>query len=238
VQPGDDLSGLITDALGASEATLRPHDVVVVAQKIVSRSEDRFVDLRQVEPSPRALALAAKVGKAPPLVEVILRESRSVVRAAPGVLIVETALGFVCANAGVDSSNVAADRHIVLLLPENPDASAHHIRLGLEAAFDVPLSCLVADSHGRPWRKGTVGVAIGASGIRAVRDHRGRHDLYGRKLQTSTEGTIDELASAATLLMGQADEAVPVVVVRGLTYERAFDTAVALQRPRASDLFR
>jgi coenzyme F420-0:L-glutamate ligase/coenzyme F420-1:gamma-L-glutamate ligase len=214
--------------------------VVVVAQKIVSKAEGRYVDLATVEPSARARKLAVEIDKDPRLVEVILRESRDVVRHRPGVLIVEHRLGFIMANAGVDRSNIdpAAGREPVLLLPENPDASAAHLRDRLAAYFHVSLGVIISDSWGRAWRHGTVGVALGAAGLPALLDMRGHPDLYGRALRVTQTGFADEIAAAASLVMGESDEAQPAILVRGLTWTGPASPAASLVRPAAEDLFR
>ena len=240
VRAGDDLAALI--AAGMARAGIRPcaGDVLVVAQKVISKAEGRMVDLATVAPSPRAEALAAEVGKDPRLVEVILSESLRVVRARPGLLIMQHRLGFVMANAGVDRSNVGpqdgAER--VLLLPRDPDASAAALRAALAARCGVELAVVVNDSFGRPWRRGTVGVAIGAAGLPALLDVRGRPDLFGRRLEVSVTGFADEIAAAASLLMGQGDEAQPAVLLRGLSWTAPAAPAAALVRPPEEDLFR
>ena len=238
VRPGDDLAELLAASLAADDLSLADGDVLVVAQKVVSKAEGRLVRLADVTPSAAAVDLAARVGKDPRLVEVILGESRAVLRAVPGVLIVETRLGFICANAGVDHSNVAGDEEWVALLPADPDASAATVRAALRRRSGAEVAVLINDSHGRPWREGAVGVAIGAAGIAAVADLRGRLDLYGRPLRATTVGTIDELAAAASLVMGQADEAVPAVLVRGVAFATDDGGARAVQRAAGRDLFR
>jgi len=241
VRPGDDLVELIASAFRLGDVAPRAGDVLVVAQKIVSKSEGRIVDLAAVEPSAKARTLAAEVDKDPRLVEVILSESVRVVRAARrGVLIVEHRLGFIMANAGVDQSNVApADGSSrALLLPKDPDRSAEALRKGLKAATGIDLAVVINDSFGRPWRQGTVGVAIGAAGLPALIDLRGRPDLFGRTLEVSVIGFADEVAAAASLLMGQADEATPAVLIRGLSWSAPELTAASLIRPVNEDLFR
>ena len=220
IRAGDDLAEQVAAALERNGVAPRAGDVLVVAQKIVSKAEGRLVDLATVEPSARAVALASDVGKDPRLVEVILSESVRVVRARRNVLIVEHRLGFIMANAGVDQSNVApADgAQRVLLLPDNPDRSAQTLRRGLKALTGVDIAVVINDSFGRPWRQGTVGVAIGASGLPALIDLRGRPDLFGRRLEVSMIGFADEVAAAASLVMGQADEALPAVLIRGLSW--------------------
>jgi coenzyme F420-0:L-glutamate ligase/coenzyme F420-1:gamma-L-glutamate ligase len=216
VRPGDDLIELITSALMRNDVTPRAGDVLVVAQKIVSKAEGRAVDLATVEPSAKALTLAAEVDKDPRLVELILSESVRVVRARRNVLIVEHRLGFVMANAGVDQSNVgpADGASRALLLPENPDHSAETLRNGLAAATGIDLAVVINDSFGRAWRQGTAGVAIGVAGLPGLIDLRGQPDLFGRTLEASIIGFADEIAAAASLVMGQADEATPAVLIR------------------------
>ena len=240
VQAGDDLPGLIVQGLAAAGVALRDHDVMVIAQKIVSKSEGRFVDLTSIVPSARAEELALVVRKDPRLVEVILSESRRVVRAVKDVLIVEHRLGLIMANAGVDQSNVA-DPHgppLALMLPQDPDASASRIREELRRRLGCSVGVVINDSFGRPWRLGTVGVAIGCSGLPAVLDLRGDHDLFGRTLQTTVVAYADEIAAAASLFMGQSIEARPVILVRGLKQDENHQSARALLRPVDEDLFR
>jgi len=240
VQPGDDLADLIIAALTRANRTLTDRDVLVVAQKIVSKSENRVVDLATVTPGPRAVALGAEVGKDPRLIEVILSESARVVRSRPNLIIVQHRLGFVMANAGVDQSNVApADGvHRALLLPENPDASAERLRARLAAHYAARLGVIVSDSFGRAWRRGTCGIAIGAAGLPSLIDLRGSPDLFGRTLEVSIIGFADEIAAAASLLQGQAAEARPVVLVRGLGWTAPDAPAADLIRPPAEGLFR
>jgi coenzyme F420-0:L-glutamate ligase/coenzyme F420-1:gamma-L-glutamate ligase len=240
VRPGDDLAGLLIAACEQSALTPGDGDIIVVAQKIVSKAEGRYVDLAGVRPSARARDLAADVDKDPRLVEVILGESRRVVRHRRGVLIVEHRLGFIMANAGVDRSNVdpAVGAEPVLLLPRDPDASAARLLERLAAHFKRRLGVIITDSWGRPWRRGTVGVALGAAGLPALMDMRGRPDLFGHELRVTQTGFADEVASAASLLMGQANEALPVVLVRGLAWDAPATPAAALIRAADEDLFR
>ena len=240
VQPGDDLAALTMAAYAATGVAPEDGDVLVVAQKIVSKAERRYVDVATVRPSERAIALAAEVDKDPRFVEVVLSEATRVVRHRPGLLIVEHRLGFVMANAGIDHSNVAAqdDGERVLLLPVDPDGSAHTLRQRLMDVFGVGIGIIISDSFGRPWRKGTVGVAIGAAGLPAFVDLRGQPDLFGRELLVTETGFADEIAAAAGLLMGQADEAIPIVLVRGLAWSAPDQPAAALVRPAEHDLFR
>lgn len=240
VQPGDDLAELLGAALERNGLVPRAGDVLVVAQKIVSKAEGRIVDVATVRPSDEAVRLGAEIGKDPRLVEIVLSESRRVVRARPNLIIVEHKLGYVMANAGVDQSNVAPQDgvHRALLLPLDPDASAEALRARLSARFGVALAVIVSDSFGRAWRRGTVGVAIGAAGLPAVIDLRGKPDLFGRTLEVSIIGYADEIAAAASLLQGQADEARPVVLVRGLHWSAPDAPASDLIRPPQEDLFR
>jgi len=240
IRAGDDLVELIASAFRRNGVTPRAGDVLVVAQKVISKAEGRFVDLMTIEPSPQAVALAADVDKDPRLVEVILSESVRVVRAHRRVLIVEHRLGFIMANAGVDQSNVgpADESTHVLLLPDNPDRSAETLRRGLAALTGIDIAVVINDSFGRPWRQGTVGVAIGVAGLPALIDLRGQPDLFGRKLEVSVIGFADEVAAAASLLMGQADEALPVVLIRGLRWSAPESAAASIVRPPNDDLFR
>jgi len=239
VQPGDDLPALIAAGLERGGESLIDRDVGVVAQKIVSKSEGRSVDLATVTASPRALELAAEVGKDPRIVEVVLSESTRVVRRRPNLMIMQHRLGFVMANAGVDQSNVApADGvHRALLLPWDPDGSAEVIRAALAARFAAKVGVVISDSFGRPWRRGTAGVAIGAAGLPSLIDLRGKPDLFGRILEVSIVGFADEIAAAASLLQGQAAEGQPVVVVRGLEWSAPDAPVAELVRPPEEDLF-
>ncbi|MEA3069825.1 MAG: coenzyme F420-0:L-glutamate ligase / coenzyme F420:gamma-L-glutamate ligase [Alphaproteobacteria bacterium] len=240
VRPRDDLAELLILACERQAISPKEGDVLVLAQKVVSKAEARYIDLATVVPSARAQSLAAEVEKDPRLVEVILGESHRVVRRRPGILIVEHRLGFVMANAGVDRSNVdpEAGAEPVLLLPRDPDGSAATLLARLSAHFGKPLAVIISDSWGRAWRRGTVGVALGAAGLPAVMDLRGRPDLFGHELRVTETGFADEIASAASLLMGQAAEATPAVLVSGLSWSAASMPANALLRPPEEDLFR
>ena len=240
VQPGDDIAGLIGDGLARAGLVPQDGDVVVIAQKIVSKSEGRTVLLETVTPSAEAEDLGARIGKDPRIVQAILGESVRVVRARPGLLIVEHKLGFVMANAGVDQSNVDGrdGKARVLLLPEDPDGSAQAIRTQLTARYGAKLGVVINDSFGRAWRRGTAGIAIGVAGLPALVDLRGNPDLFGRILEVSIIGFADEIAAAASLLMGQAAEGQPVVLVRGARWTAEESSAQALVRPAAEDLFR
>ena len=240
VRAGDDLARILGDALEAAALPPRRNDVLVVTHKVVSKAEGRYVRLADVRPSPHARELAAATGKEPALVELILSESREVLRFRPGLIIVEHRLGLVLANAGIDQSNVAdeGDGPRVLLLPKDPDASSAALRAALEARFGAPLAVVVNDSIGRAWRNGVVGLALGAAGVPALLDLRGQPDLDGRALRVTQVGLADEIASAAELLMGEADEGRPAVLVRGLSWQGPALPAAALVRERESDLFR
>ena len=240
VQPGADLSSLIADALTRLGETLVDGDILVVAQKIVSKSENRLVEIATITPSTQAETLAKSVDKDPRVVEVILRESRAVIREKPGVLIVENNLGLIMANAGIDHSNVESPGpdEILLLLPLDPDASAEALRRDLNVRYRADVGIVVNDSVGRAWRIGTTGLAIGVAGLPAVVDLRGDKDLFGRELRVSEEAVADELAAAASLLQGQGAEGKPVVLVRGFSSSAEPQPATAALRPANMDMFR
>ena len=240
IRTGDDLARTLGDALAAAALSPRRGDVLVVTHKIVSKAEGRYVSLADVTPSPRARELAAATGKDPALVEVILSESREVLRFRPGLIITEHRLGMVLANAGVDQSNVPHEDGgpRVLLLPRDPDASSAALRAALEERFRRTLAVVISDSVGRAWRNGVVGLAIGAAGLPSLLDLRGQRDLEGRPLKVTQVGLADQIASAAQLLMGEADEGRPAVLVRGLAWQGPSMPAAALVRERAADLFR
>jgi coenzyme F420-0:L-glutamate ligase/coenzyme F420-1:gamma-L-glutamate ligase len=240
VAKGDDLVGLIGEGVVHGDIVPRGGDVFVLTQKIVSKAEGRMVDLATIKPSTEAIELAGKVQKDPRLVELILSESVRVVRSRPGVLIVEHRLGLVMANAGIDQSNVALpdDPQRALLLPVDPDGSAATLKERLSQRFGVPVAVIISDSFGRAWRRGTCGVAIGAAGLPSLMDLRGSPDLFGRELQVSITGHADEIAAAASLVMGQGAEGQPVVIVRGLTWRGPDNAASELVRPVDEDMFR
>lgn len=240
VRPGADLAAMILAACARTGVALVDGDILVLAQKIVSKAEGRFVRLSEVTPSSRARELAAKADKDPRVVELILRESTDVLRWRPGAIIVAHRLGFVMANAGIDASNVEAEtaEEVVLLLPENPDASAARLRDRLRGAAGAELGIIINDSLGRAWRLGTVGTAIGAAGLPALLDLRGRPDRTGRALQVTEVGVADEVAAAASLIMGQAAEGRPVIHARGFPCPRRDGSAAELVRPKDQDLFR
>jgi coenzyme F420-0:L-glutamate ligase/coenzyme F420-1:gamma-L-glutamate ligase len=242
IQAGDDLTTIILDALQRASLPLIDGDVIVLGQKIVSKAEGRVFDLEHVRPSREAEALAEETEKDPRVVELILGESRRVLRKRVGLIIVEHRLGFVCANAGIDRSNVerSGEDHgeKVLLLPEDPDATALKIQRGIQDATDANVAVLIIDSHGRAWRMGTVGVAIGAANFPALLDLRGEEDLFGYKLQSTEVGLADEVAAAASVLMGQASEGRPIVHLRGLPYPLREGSLQEIIRPPSLDLFR
>jgi coenzyme F420-0:L-glutamate ligase / coenzyme F420-1:gamma-L-glutamate ligase len=239
VQPGDDLADLIVGCFSSGD-TFQSGDILVVAQKIVSKAEGRLVKLEGVTPSVEARDLAHRTDKDPRLVELILREAHEVVRVRPGLIVVEDVRGFVCANAGIDRSNIEQNGtgDVVALLPEDPDRSARALRAGIAGRTGVEVGVIINDSHGRAWREGTVGVTIGLAGFDPLSDRRGDSDLTGYTLEHTIIGLADELAAAASLLMGPADEGIPAVVVRGVSLKTAEGSARDLQRPRERDLFR
>ena len=238
VEAGADLAEIILLALDRAGQRLDDGDIIAIAQKIVSKAEGRLVDLDMVTASPRASELAVEADKDPRLMELILAESQDVLRVRKGAIIVRHNLGLVLANAGIDQSNVDhSNKTLALLLPVDPDASAQRLREGLRARSGADVAVLIIDSLGRAWRTGTIGTAIGIAGMPGMIDLRGRPDLHGRKLETSELGFADEVAAAASLIMGQADEGRPVVLVRGVGYERRDGKAAELIRPKHMDLF-
>jgi coenzyme F420-0:L-glutamate ligase/coenzyme F420-1:gamma-L-glutamate ligase len=238
ITAGDDLAGLIIAALDRGRLALADGDVVVLAQKIVSKAEGRQIRLADVEPSPAARTLAREVEKDPRLVELILQESTAIVRQAPGVLIVRHRLGLVCANAAIDQSNISHEAgESALLLPLDPDRSARRLRQALQQASGRRLGVIISDSTNRPWRLGTVGCAVGSSGITVLDDRRGQTDLFGRELKVTMINRADSIATAATLVMGESTERIPVAVVRGFRAENSAEVAADAIRPLAADLF-
>jgi coenzyme F420-0:L-glutamate ligase/coenzyme F420-1:gamma-L-glutamate ligase len=235
VQPGDDVARLVVDAAARQRTPVTGGDVLVLSQKIVSKAEGRLLDLRQVTPSTMAATFATELGRDPRLIEVILRESRRVVRMDRGVLVTETRHGWVCANAGVDQSNV--DAEMVALLPEDPDRSARAFRDAVRAATGAEISVIVADTFGRPWREGLVNVAIGVAGLAPLRSYLGERDPAGRPLQATILAIADELAAAAEPVMGKLDR-IPAAIVRGLPLAPSEEGSKALLRDPARDLFR
>ncbi len=239
INPGDNLGEIIGAAVRDADIALSSSDVVVIAQKAVSKAEGRFVHLDEIQPSPRAEELAAVTGKDAALVEMVLRESIAVLRALPNVLIVRHRLGFVVANAGIDQSNVhgSSGRPACLLLPVDPAASAAAIRAQLSACVGCKPAVIVSDSFGRPWRRGVVNVAIGSAGVTALVNLRGKSDLYGRPLYVTEVARADALAAAAGLVMGESAEGTPIVIVSGWAWAGPDIEAAALIRPLEEDLF-
>jgi len=240
VEPGDDLAAMVIDTLARNDLALAPGDVLVVAQKVVSKAEDRYARLAEVVVSAEARELAARADKDPRQVQLILDESVEVLRVRPGVIIVEHRNGYVHANAGIDRSNIALDPDDprVLLLPENPDASAAALRAALERATGVAAQVIINDSVGRAWRNGTVGIAIGCAGLEPLYDRIGDRDLFGNLLEVTEPAVADELAAAASLVMGQAAEGCPVVLARGAGLPDGEGDSRGLLRDHAADLFR
>ena len=242
IHQDDNLAEIILNVLEKSDLTLQDSDILVFAQKIISKAEGRAVNLVTIKPSERATELGKQIDKDPRLVELILCESREVLRTRPGTIIVEHKLGFVCANAGIDHSNVAgpgnASEEWVMLLPEDPDRSAEKLRGEIHARTGKQIGVLIIDSHGRAWRNGTVGVAIGLAGMPGLEDLRGRQDLFDFTLRITQVGAADELAAAASLVMGQAAEGTPVVHVRGYPYPLREGSLKELIRPKDQNLFR
>jgi len=253
IRHGDNLADIVVNALSENQISLEDNDIFVFAQKIISKAEGRTINLTTVTPSQRAIELAGQTEKDARVVELILRESNEVLRTRVGAIIVEHKLGFVCANAGIDHSNVGSSNDFsrsispmenpttgeyVLLLPENPDRSAEKMRDEVKSKTGKNIGILIIDSHGRAWRNGTVGVAIGIAGLPGLEDLRGRPDLFGYKLQITQVGVADELAAAASLMMGQAAEGTPVVHVRGFPYPLRESTLNELIRLKDQDLFR
>ncbi len=237
IAPGDDLAALTLAGLERAGIPLADGDVLIFASKIIAKAEGRLRRLSQVRPSPAAQAVAAACAKDPRLIELILRESRRVLRLRPGLIIVEHRLGFICANAGIDHSNVA-DPDSALLLPADPDASAARLRAALSAASGAAIAVIINDSHGRAWRLGTVGVAIGVAGLLPVSDRRGAPDLFDRPLQVTELGAADEIAAAASLLQGAAAERSPIIHLRGAPFHPGPGRLADLLRPASLDLFR
>ncbi|MEP7134329.1 MAG: coenzyme F420-0:L-glutamate ligase [Chloroflexota bacterium] len=242
IRHGDNLADIVVNAIDATHLDLQDNDILVFAQKVISKAEGRAINLATVTPSARAIELGNKTEKDPRVVELILQESNEVLRTRVGAIIVEHKLGFVCANAGIDHSNVAglgdSVEEWVLLLPAEPDQSAEKMRTEIKSKTGKEVGILIIDSHGRAWRNGTVGVAIGIAGLPGLEDLRGNPDLFGYTLQVTQVGVADELAAAASLMMGQAAEGTPVVHVRGFPYPMRASKTKELIRPKEQDLFR
>jgi coenzyme F420-0:L-glutamate ligase / coenzyme F420-1:gamma-L-glutamate ligase len=238
IQQDDDLAAIILAAMKRGDIRLEDGDALVITSKIVSKAEGRLVDLRTVKPGAEAVRVAEETGKDPRIVEMVLCESNRISRKKRGVLVTEHRLGFVSANAGIDQSNVSGDDDHILLLPENPDATAEGIRTRLVEETGAKVGIIISDTHGRPFRMGNVGVAIGVAGMPALLDLRGQEDLFGRELRVSTQGYADLVASAAHLVCGEANEGFPVVLVRGLQFDPTDGQASDLNRPAELDLYR
>lgn len=240
VQPGDDVFQVIKAGLEREGIALQDGDIIVIAQKIVSKAENRYVELSTVVPSARALELAKLIGKDPRHIETVLSESSELLRYRQNVMIMVHRLGFVMANAGIDESNIgnaqSADR--VLLLPTDPDKTCAALKRQLDAEFSVSIGVIINDSFGRPWRNGVVGVALGAAGLPALESLIGSPDLFGRPMKVTEVAVADELAAAASLVMGQGAEGLPVVHVRGFKSHAPENNAAALCRPKDRDMFR
>jgi coenzyme F420-0:L-glutamate ligase/coenzyme F420-1:gamma-L-glutamate ligase len=242
IRRDDNLADIVVNALQENNISLQDNDIFVFAQKIISKAEGRAVNLATITPSKRAMELSKQTDKDARVVELILQESNEVLRTRVGAIIVEHKLGFVCANAGIDHSNVAglgdSAEEWVLLLPQNPGRSAEKMRDEIKSKTGKQVGILIIDSHGRAWRNGTVGVAIGIAGLPGLEDLRGKPDLFGYTLQVTQVGVADELAAAASLMMGQADEGTPVVHIRGFPYPMREGKLKELIRPKEQDLFR
>lgn len=236
--PGDDIARLVVDALERQGEPFQAGDILVLAQKVVSKTEGAFVDIRSLKPSQEAIDLAQETGKPAKMVEAILRQSRDVVRYRPGVIVVEDLRGFILANAGLDASNVGREGEVLLALPQDPDASAARIHKQILELTGIPIAVVINDSWGRPFRIGTVGFAIGVAGMDAVVDRRGAPDRFDRPLEGTEIAVADEIASAASLIMGAAAEGQPAVVVRNLDLAAGNGRARDLLRDRETDMFR
>ena len=235
---GDNIGQLICDAAKKQGTPIQENDVIVITHVAVSKAEGNVVNLDEVTPSDRASEIARKVEKEPAMVEVILRETKEIVRLGPNSLITETKHGIVSANAGVDRSNLKGDRNVALL-PQNPDASAQNVRQEIKKLTGCTVAVIVSDTHGRPLRMGEINVAIGIAGIKPIRDRRGEKDLFGYVLRIKQTCIADELASAAELVIGQANEGIPVAIIRGYSYQTAENVSARdLTRPKEKDLFR
>ena len=236
VKKGDNIAKLIVEAAKAQGIEIKAKDVFVIAQTIVSRAEGSVVDLNTVVPSDFAMRIAERFEKDPRQIEVILREAKQIIRMEHAI-ITETKHGFICANSGVDKSNMPGE-HFVSLLPRDPEKSARELRKELEKLTGVKLAVIISDTHGRPFREGAINVAIGVSGMKPVWDRRGDVDLFGYTLKSTLVGIADELASAAELVMGEANEGIPVVIIRGFDYIEGEGSIKDLLRAREKDMFR
>jgi coenzyme F420-0:L-glutamate ligase/coenzyme F420-1:gamma-L-glutamate ligase len=235
---GDNIGQLVGKAAEKQETPIQEDDIIVVTHVAVSKAEGNIVNLNDVKPSPHAMEIAQKVGKDPALVEVILRETKEIVRIGPNSIITESKQGIISANAGVDRSNVEGNNNVVLF-PTDPDSSARHIRQEIKKFTNRNVAVIVSDTHGRPLRMGEINVAIGVAGLKPIRDRRGEKDLFGYVLQVKQTNIADELASAAELVIGQANEGIPVAIIRGYKYQVAEKaSAQELIRPKEKDIFR
>ncbi|MCL5877031.1 MAG: coenzyme F420-0:L-glutamate ligase [Candidatus Bathyarchaeota archaeon] len=237
IQPGDNLGKLIVEAANKQETPIQPHDVVVVTHVVVSKSEGNIINLDTVKPSPKALEIAKQTNKDPALVEVILQETKDIVCIGSNSIITETYSGTISANAGVDRSNVAGENNVVPL-PKKPHDSAEAIRQEIKRHTGADVAVIVSDTHGRPFRLGEINVAVGVAGFMPIRDRRGEKDLFGYVLRVKQTAVADELASAAELVIGQADEGIPVAIIRGYNYISSDDSPHTLIRSKEKDLFR
>ena len=239
IQPGQDLSDEIINAIASESILVDDGDVIAIAQKIVSKSENRYLDISSLSPSEEAKTLSKQIDKDPKFIQAILNESKKVVRYRMGVLIVEHKLGFIHANAGIDRSNIDQEQDIVLLLPEDPDESAKEISQSVSQFFKKNVSVIITDTMGRPFRNGIVGFTIGSHNIESILDERGQKDLYGNELKVTQIGIADELAAAASLLMGQAAQKKPVVIIKGYKFKQNnLSDSQSLIRGEEEDLFR
>ena len=238
IKEGDDIGGILIESLKNHHISLQDSDVIVIAETIISKAEGNVVDLREIEPSRRALQLSEKTGKDPRLCELIIREAVDIVRVGNGPIIAETKHGNICASCGIDHSNVSGDKDHVVLLPDDPDRSAREIRTKILKSTGKDVAVIINDTQGRPLRAGAVGTAIGLSGLIPIWVRAGEKDLYGYVLEASPIAIADEMASAASLLHGQADEGIPIVILRGVRYIRGEGSAADLLRAREKDLFR
>ena len=238
IAEGDSIGELIVEAAKNQDMPIAERDIVVVTHKVVSKTEGRTIDLKELSPSEQAREIAEKTRKEPALVEAVLREAKEIVRVGPNSIIAETRNGLVCANAGIDKSNVEGENNVVLL-PKDPDASARKIRDDIKRLTNHEVAVIISDTNGRPLRMGEINVAIGVAGIKATRDRRGEKDLFGYVLRVKQTAVADELASAAELVIGQANEGIPVAIIRGYRYQTAeHASAKDLARPKETDLFR
>lgn len=238
VKSGDNLGKLIVEAASKQGTPIQPGDVVVVTHVVVSKAEGNIVNLDEVKPTKKAQEIAAQTNKDPALVQVILDETREIVRIGQNSIITETTSGIVCANAGIDRSNVSGDRNVVPL-PKNPNASAQNIRAEIKRLTGADVAVIVSDTHGRPFRMGEINIAVGVAGFMPIRDRRGEKDLFGYVLRIKQTAIADELASAAELVIGQADEGIPAAIIRGYSYKATENAqATNLTRAKEKDLFR